>query len=71
MLSHALSLSTLPCPHLPRYAPGPKTLCNACGVRYVRSQQRAAGVKRTAGGGHKNGKGRPQVGWGRVNKVLV
>ncbi|KAG2424472.1 hypothetical protein HXX76_014524 [Chlamydomonas incerta] len=31
---------------------GPKTLCNACGVRYVRSQQKAAGQKR---GGHKNG----------------
>ncbi|EFJ41609.1 hypothetical protein VOLCADRAFT_98336 [Volvox carteri f. nagariensis] len=38
---------------------GPKTLCNACGVRYVRSQQKAAGQKRTAGG-QKNGQGRPQ-----------
>ncbi|GFR49765.1 hypothetical protein Agub_g11928 [Astrephomene gubernaculifera] len=38
---------------------GPKTLCNACGVRYVRSQQRAAGQKRS-GGGPKNGQGRLQ-----------
>ncbi|GIL54840.1 hypothetical protein Vafri_10533 [Volvox africanus] len=37
---------------------GPKTLCNACGVRYVRSQQKAAGQKR--GGGPKNGQGRSQ-----------
>ncbi|GIM14489.1 hypothetical protein Vretimale_17437 [Volvox reticuliferus] len=41
---------------------GPKTLCNACGVRYVRSQQKAAGQKR--GGGPKNGQGRSQVGHG-------
>ncbi|GLC46591.1 hypothetical protein PLESTM_001893800 [Pleodorina starrii] len=38
---------------------GPKTLCNACGVRYVRSQQKAAGQKRS-GAGQKNGQGRPQ-----------
>ncbi|PNH10059.1 GATA transcription factor 9, partial [Tetrabaena socialis] len=38
---------------------GPKTLCNACGVRYVRSQQKAAGQKRSSGG-QKNGQGRPQ-----------
>ncbi|KXZ48881.1 hypothetical protein GPECTOR_24g170 [Gonium pectorale] len=38
---------------------GPKTLCNACGVRYVRSQQKAAGQKRSSGGA-KNGQGRLQ-----------
>ncbi|KAG2482200.1 hypothetical protein HYH03_018846 [Edaphochlamys debaryana] len=37
---------------------GPKTLCNACGVRYVRSMK-AAGQKRSSGG-QKNGQGRPQ-----------